>query len=63
MREFEVTLLTTRCGATVARVAAADRDEVLRVVDSELSSGEHIAPPEHCTDDVQTDVCAIREIH
>jgi hypothetical protein len=63
MREFEVTLLTTRCGTTVVRVAAADRDDVLRVVDRELSSGEHIAPPEHCTDDVQTEICAIREIH
>ncbi len=63
MREFEVTLLTTRCGTTVVRVAAADRGDVLRVVDRELSSGEHIAPPEHCTDDVQTEVCAIREIH
>jgi hypothetical protein len=62
-REFDVTLLTTRCGTTVVRVAAADPDDVLRVVDRELSSGEHIAPPEHCTDDVQTEVCAIREIH
>jgi hypothetical protein len=63
MREFEVILLTTRCGTTVVRVAAANRDDVLRVVDQELSSGEHTASPEHCTDDVQTEVCAIRAIH
>jgi len=63
MREFEVTLLTTRCGTRVVRVAAADPDGVLRVVDREPSSGGHVAPPKHCTDDVQTEVCAIREIH
>jgi hypothetical protein len=62
MHEFEITLLTTRCGTTAVRVTAVDRDEVLRVIDVELSSGEHIAPPEHCTDGVQTEVCAIREI-
>jgi hypothetical protein len=63
VREFEVTLLTTRCGTTIVRVTAASRDQVRRVIDVELSSGEHITPPEHCTDDVETEICAIREIH
>ena len=62
-REFEVTLLTTRCGTTMIRVTAADRDEVRRVIDVEISTGDHIAPPEYCMDDVQTEICAIREIH
>ena len=61
--EFEVTLLTTRCGTTMVRVTAADRDEVRRVIDVEISTGDHIAPAEFCTDDVQTEICAIREIH
>jgi hypothetical protein len=61
--EFEVTLLTTRFGTTTIRVSAADRDEARRVIDVEISTGDHIAPPEYCTDDVQTEICAIREIH
>jgi hypothetical protein len=61
--EFEVTLLTTRCGTTTVRVTAADRDEVRRVIYVEISTGEHIAPPEYCPDDIQTEICAIREIH
>ncbi len=63
VREFEVTLLTTRCGTSVVRVIADNRDEVQRVIDVELSSGEHITSPEHRIDDVQTEISAIREIH
>ena len=62
-REFEVTLLTTRCGTTMIRVTSADRNEVRRVIDVEISTGDDIAPPEYCIDDVQTEICAIREIH
>ena len=61
MPEFEVTLLTTRCGTSIAHITAESPEAALKTVRAELASGDHIAPPEHCTDDVQTAVWAIGE--
>ena len=60
--EFEVTILTTRSGTAVAIVIASDREAALSAVREELLSGDLTAPPEHCTDDVQTEIWAIREL-
>jgi hypothetical protein len=46
MREFEVTVLTTRSGTTVVVVAASEREAALDAVRKELASGDCTAPPE-----------------
>jgi len=61
-REFEVTVLTTRSGTIVVVVAASDREAALATVRGELAGGDFTAPPEHCTDDVQTEIWTIREL-
>jgi hypothetical protein len=61
-RHFEVTVLTTRSGATAVVVPACDREAARATVADQLSSGDFIAPPEHCTDDVQTEIWTIREL-
>jgi hypothetical protein len=64
VREFEVTLLTIRCGRTMVsglprltrtRCAGSSTWRFQPVTTSQLS--------EYCTDEVQTEICAIREIH
>jgi hypothetical protein len=62
LRHFEVTVVTTRCGTTTAIIAAEDRDSALTTVRGELEGGDFTAPPEHCTDDVQTEIWTIREL-
>lgn len=60
-REFEVTVVTTRSGTTVVRVAASDRESALSSVREELASGDFTTPADQCTDDVQTEIWTIRE--
>jgi len=62
-RAFEVTLLTTRSGTTTVVVTAGDRDAAASTVAEQLASGDYTVPPEHCTDDVQTEIWTIRELH
>jgi hypothetical protein len=62
LRQFDVTVVTTRCGTTTAIIAAEDRDSALTTVRGELEGGDFTAPPEHCTDDVQTEIWTIREL-
>ena len=62
VRTFEVTVVTTRSGMIGFVIAAEDREAAIRTVREELASGEFVAPPEHCTDDIQTDIWAIREL-
>ena len=62
-RTFEVTVVTIRSGTTAVVITAVDRDAAASTVREQLAGGEYTAPPEHCTDDVQTEVWAIREIH
>ena len=62
-RAFEVTVLTTRSGTTAVVIAAVDREAAASTVREQLASGDYTAPPEHCTDDVQTEIWTIRELH
>ena len=62
-RAFEVTLLTTRSGTTAVVTVAVDREAAARAVREQLASGDYTVPPEHCTDDVQTEIWTIRELH
>ena len=62
-RTFEVTLLTTRSGTTAVMITAVDRDAATSTVREQLASGDYTAPPEHCTDDIQTEIWTIREVH
>ena len=62
-RAFEVTVLTTRSGTTAVVITAVDRDAAASTVREQLASGEYTAPPEHCTDDIQTEIWTIRELH
>ena len=62
-RTFEVTLLTTRSGTTAVVTVAVDREAAASAVREQLASGDYTAPPEHCTDDVQTEIWTIRELH
>jgi hypothetical protein len=62
-RTFEVTLVTTRSGTTAVVTVAVDRDAAASAVREQLASGDYTAPPEHCTDDVQTEIWTIRELH
>jgi len=62
-RAFEVTVLTTRSGTTAVVITAVDRDAAASTVREQLAGGEYTAPPEHCTDDVQTEIWTIRELH
>ena len=62
-RAFEVTVLTTRSGTTAVVIMAVDRDAATSTVRELIASGECTAPPEHCTDDVQTEIWTIRELH
>jgi hypothetical protein len=62
-RAFEVTLLTTRSGTTAVVVTAVDREAAASTVSGQLASGDFTAPPEQCTDDVQTEIWVIRELH
>ena len=60
---FEVTLLTTRSGTTAVVITAVDREAAASTVRDQLASSDFTAPPEHCTDDVQTEIWTIRELH
>ena len=62
-REFEVTVLTTRSGTTAVVIAAVDHEAAASAVREQLASGDYAAPPEHCTDDIQTEIWTIRELH
>jgi hypothetical protein len=62
-RTFEVTLVTTRSGTTAVVVTAVDRDAAASTVAEQLASGHYTAAPEHCTDDIQTEVWTIRELY
>jgi hypothetical protein len=62
-RRFEVTVVTIRSGTTAVVITAVDRDAAARTVREQLADGEYTAPPEHCTDDVQTEIWTIRELH
>jgi hypothetical protein len=62
-RAFEVTVVTIRSGTTSVVITAVDREAAASTVRVQLASGEHTAPPEHCTDDVQTEIWTIREVH
>ena len=62
-RAFEVTVLTTRSGTTAVVITAVDRDAAASAVREQLASGDFTAPPEHCTDDIQTEIWTIRELH
>jgi hypothetical protein len=63
LRTFEVTLLTTRCGTTAVVMIATGRDAATSTVRELIATGEYTAPPEHCTDDIQTEIWTIREVH
>jgi hypothetical protein len=62
LRQFEVTIATTRCGTTAVVVDAENRDAALTTVRRELATGDFITPPDQCTDDVQTEIWTIREL-
>ena len=62
MREFEVTVLTTRSGTTVVLVAAFDHQAAINAVREELASGDFTSPPEQCTDDVHTEIWTVRGV-
>jgi len=62
-RAFEVTVLTTRSGTTAVVITAVDREAAAGTVREQLASGDYTAPPEHCTDDIQTEIWTIRELH
>jgi hypothetical protein len=62
-RAFEVTVLTTRSGTTAVVITAVDRDAATSTVCELIANGECTAPPEHCTDDIQTEIWTIREVH
>lgn len=62
-RAFEVTVLTTRSGTTAVVITAVDRDAAASTVAELLASGDYTAPPEYCTDDIQTEIWTIRELH
>jgi hypothetical protein len=61
-RAFEVTVLTTRSGTTAVVITAVDRDAAASTVRGLLATGECTAPPEQCTDDIQTEIWTIREV-
>lgn len=63
LTEFEVTIVTVRSGTTAVVVAASDRESALSTVQDELARGDLIAPPEHCTDDIHTEIWTIRDLH
>jgi hypothetical protein len=60
---FEVTVLTTRSGTTAVVITAVDREAAASTVLEQLASGDYTVPPEHCTDDIQTEIWTIRELH
>ncbi|MDQ6673470.1 MAG: hypothetical protein M3069_22455 [Chloroflexota bacterium] len=62
-RAFEVTVVTIRSGTTAVVITAVDREAAASTVREQLASGEYTAPPEHCTDDIQTEIWTIRELH
>jgi hypothetical protein len=62
-RAFEVTVLTTRSGTTTVVITAVDREAAASAVREQPASGDYAAPPEHCTDDIQTEIWTIRELH
>jgi len=62
-RAFEVTVLTTRSGTTTMVITAVDREAAASAVREQLATGDYTVPPEHCTDDVQTEIWMIRELH
>jgi hypothetical protein len=62
-RAFEVTVLTTRSGTTAVVITAVDRDAAASTVREQLASGDYTVPPEYCTDDIQTEIWTIRELH
>jgi hypothetical protein len=63
MRAFEVTVVTIRSGTTAVVITAMDREAAASTVREQLASGDYTAPPEDCTDDIQTEIWTIREVH
>jgi hypothetical protein len=62
-RAFEVTVVTIRSGMTAVVITAMDREAAASTVRELIATGECTAPPEHCTDDIQTEIWTIREVH
>ena len=62
-RAFEVTVVTIRSGTTAVVITATDREAAASTVREQLASGDYTAPPEHCTDDIQTEIWTIREVY
>jgi hypothetical protein len=62
-RAFEVIVVTIRSGTTTVVIAAVDREAAASTVREQMAYGEYTVPPEHCTDDVQTEIWTIREVH
>ena len=62
-RTFEVTVVTIRSGTTAVVITATDREAATSAVRELIATGECTAPPEHCTDDLQTEIWTIREVH
>jgi len=60
---FEVTVLTTRSRTTAVVIAAVDREAAASAVREQLATGDYTVPPEHCTDDIQTEIWTIRELN
>ena len=62
MREFDVTVTTTRVGTSTLRVEAVSAAAAKSIVENECASGQCHCPPEWCTDDVESDVLSVREV-
>jgi hypothetical protein len=60
MPEYEVVVVTIRSGTHSVSVMADDAISARAIVESECAGDNWHCPPEWCTDDVQTEVVAVR---
>ena len=60
MPEYEVVVVTIRSGTHTVSVMADDGISARAIVESECAGDNCHCPPEWCTEDVQTEVVAVR---
>jgi xylose isomerase len=62
LAEFDVSVLTIRCGTHTVRAVAENAAAARRQIQSECDKGHNHCPAEWCTDDVQTTIVQVKQV-
>ena len=62
MAEFDISVVTIRCGTHTVRAVAENAAAARGQIQSECDNGSHHCPPESCIDDVQTTIVQVKQV-